>query len=88
MFMGEEVKECKYGIDPLYIDDDSTARMTETFIDFAGTHGVEGTYAIKFYDVFGDDYNTAPIPISTATTATSTSAATTAATLFASASRV
>ena len=59
------VKECKYGIDPLYLDDDATARMTETFIDIGGTNGVEGTYAIKFYDVFGEDYSTAPIKIST-----------------------
>merc|ERR1711988_1137044 len=53
---------CKYGIDPLYIDDESTARVaSSTYIVRPGFDGLQGTYAIKFYDVFGEDYKTAPI---------------------------
>jgi hypothetical protein len=69
---------CKYGIDPLYIDDESTARVaTATYIvrpyDMSTgyvTDGLDGagTYAIKFYDVFGEDYDTAPILASDDTT--------------------
>ena len=66
---------CKYGIDPMYIDDDSTARVaTATYIvrpyDSYVVNGLDGagTYAIKFYDVFGEDYETAPILASDDTT--------------------
>merc|ERR1711988_290194 len=53
---------CKYGIDPLYIDDESTARLaSSTYIVRPGFDGLQGTYAIKFYDVFGEDYVTDPI---------------------------
>jgi len=62
-------KDCKYGIDPLYIDDEATARVEavsyqiHTANVLAGTSGysTEGTYALKFYDVFGEDYVTEPI---------------------------
>merc|ERR1719198_911500 len=60
---------CKYGIDPLYIDDESTARVSSaTYIVRPGNTGLEGTYAIKFYDVFGDDFITEPIVASSTTT--------------------
>merc|ERR1711988_1532900 len=53
---------CKYGIDPLYVDDESTARVaSSTYIVRPGFDGLQGTYAIKFYDVFGEDYETDPI---------------------------
>jgi len=53
---------CKYGIDPLYVDDESTARVaSSTYIVRPGYDGLQGTYAIKFFDVFGDDYVTDPI---------------------------
>ena len=56
---------CKYGIDPLYIDDESTARVSSaTYIVRPGFDGLDGTYAIKFYDVFGEDYQTAPLAAS------------------------
>ena len=79
---------CKYGVDPLYDDDEMmsirvpTARIVMTFdnssattepedaatLDYnpdrASTAKIEGTYAIKFYDVFGEDYETAPILVS------------------------
>merc|ERR1711908_191364 len=41
---------CKYGIDPLYVDDESTARVaSSTYIVRPGFDGLQGTYAIKFY---------------------------------------
>merc|ERR1711998_331721 len=60
---------CKYGIDPLYIDDESTARVSSaTYIVRPGNTGLEGTYSIKFFDVFGDDFITEPIKASSTTT--------------------
>ena len=42
---------CKYGIDPLYIDDESTARVSSaTYIVRPGFDGLDGTYAIKYSD--------------------------------------
>ena len=65
-------KACKYGVDPLYIDDDATARVSEQHYTIGGGSTatypddvVSGTYAIKFYDVFGEDYLTEPIKINT-----------------------
>merc|ERR1711988_1719946 len=59
---------CKYGIDPLYVDDESTARVgSSTYIVRPGFDGLQGTYAIKFFDVFGEDYATAPIKAAQAT---------------------
>jgi len=65
-------KICKYGVDPLYVDDEATARVSQQFFEIGGgsgantpTDAVAGTYAIKFYDVFGEDYVTDPITIST-----------------------
>jgi len=56
-------RACKYGIDPLYIDDESTARVaSSTYIVQPGSaNAVSGTYSIKFYDVFGEDYKTSPL---------------------------
>jgi len=61
-------KDCKYGIDPLYIDDEATARVeTMDYRIFSGaTAGAKtttGTYALKFYDAFGEDYETEPLKI-------------------------
>merc|ERR1711968_108225 len=62
-------RACKYGIDPLYIDDESTARVaSSTYIVRPGFDGLDGTYAIKFFDVFGDDFITEPIKASSTTT--------------------
>jgi hypothetical protein len=64
-------KVCKYGVDPLYVDDEATARVSEQFFEIGGgaleapADAVSGTYAIKFYDVFGEDYVTNPITINT-----------------------
>ena len=58
-------RECKYGIDPLWIDD-TTARVTQTTVRFETSVGntLSGKYALKFYDVFGEDYVTAPLELS------------------------
>ena len=82
-------KMCKYGVDPLYDDDDfvsiraPTARVVMTDTVSALTDGsaidrytartkdinplkgtvLSGTYAIKFYDAFGEDYETEPIAV-------------------------
>merc|ERR1712072_181149 len=58
-------KDCKYGIDPLYVDDDATARVEGVTYRVNHTQtddAISGTYALKFYDVFGEDYTTMPIP--------------------------
>jgi len=57
-------RQCKMGIDPLYIDDASTARVNTVKVEILGTASdvrLSGTYAIKFYDAFGEDYVTGPI---------------------------
>jgi hypothetical protein len=56
---------CKYGIDPLWIDD-STARVTQTSIRFetSNANTLSGTYAIIFFDVFGEDFITSPLSLS------------------------
>jgi len=54
-------KTCKVGVDPLYIDD-TVARYTTTNVRItADTTVLAGTYALKFYDVYGEDYTTEPI---------------------------
>merc|ERR1719230_1650299 len=75
-------KMCKFGLDPLYIDDDMmtvrapTARVSFTVDNTTATTEnidtdtqghrtlntyITGTYAIKFYDAFGEDYETVPL---------------------------
>ena len=65
-------KTCKYGVDPMYIDDPYMSIRAPTArveikndkraygTEFGGQY-LSGTYAIKFYDVFGEDYETTPI---------------------------
>jgi len=67
-------KQCKFGVDPLYIDDPYMSIRAPTAhveikndkrdagVPLAGQY-LGGTYAIKFYDVFGEDYETAPIEV-------------------------
>ena len=61
-------KVCKFGIDPLYIDDEATARVEavdyKVYVSSTAV-SARGTYALKFYDVFGEDYVTGPIDIHT-----------------------
>jgi hypothetical protein len=70
-------RQCKFGIDPLYLDDSATVKFptwdfgvftTGTGLaDFTnGENGLGGSYgtghwAIRFYDNFGEDWLTAPI---------------------------
>jgi len=70
-------RHCKYGIDPLYFDDTATIKYSTynfavvttgasvaktAFTDGTGTAS-SGTWAIRFFDVAGEDWLTAPIPI-------------------------
>ena len=54
-----------HGVDPLYIDD-TTAQVTHTTVRFESSDAsaLSGEYAIKFWDVSGEDWLTKPIPIS------------------------
>lgn len=58
-------RKCKYGIDPLWIDD-TTARVTQTAVRFetSVSDTLSGEYALKFFDVFGEDYITEPLDLS------------------------
>lgn len=65
-------RECKHGVDPLYLDDSATLRIatydvavltTSATIDFTdGTplHG-QAYWALRFYDIHGEDWLTRPI---------------------------
>jgi len=65
-------KMCKFGVDPLYIDDPYMSIRAPTAhvvisndkrmagAPFGGQY-LSGTYAIKFFDVFGEDFETAPL---------------------------
>ena len=57
------------GIDPLYTDD-TTARVTHTTVRFESSDAsaLSGEYAIKFYDITGEDWITKPLSISGADT--------------------
>ena len=56
---------CLSGIDPLYTDD-TTAHVTHTTVRFESSDpsALSGEYAIKFYDITGEDFVTKGIPIS------------------------
>jgi len=65
-------RQCKYGVDPLYLDDVSTVKFstfdfavltTSTTLDFTDGQSEKGTgyWAIRFYDNVGEDWVTAPI---------------------------
>ncbi|CAM9824640.1 unnamed protein product, partial [Laminaria digitata] len=55
---------CPYGVDPLFVDDENTARVSSWSIHFedtAGIDGADGTWRLRFFDVFGEDWVTEPI---------------------------
>lgn len=58
-------RQCPYGIDPLWVDD-TTAKVTQTVIRIttSDANTLGGTYAIRFYDVFGEDFVTDSLPLS------------------------
>ena len=73
------VRKCKYGVDPLYVSGDQTARVEGVTYRFTmnatadqeskmdriryNDYSFTGTYALKFYDAFGEDYSTIPIEV-------------------------
>jgi hypothetical protein len=59
-------RSCKVGIDPLYIHQ-TTARVQTTSVTVASSVAAKlaGTYALKFYDFYGEDYVTEPIVAAT-----------------------
>ena len=66
-------KRCKLGVDPLYVDDDATARLEGVTFRIAvnGTgssaaHGdlaLAGRFALRFFDAHGQGYTTAPLDV-------------------------
>lgn len=57
---------CPYGVDPLSIDDENTIRVptwTLHFEDAVGIATAEGTWRLRFYDVYGEDWVTNPIAL-------------------------
>ena len=57
---------CPYGVDPLFVDDDNTARVSTWsvhFEDSSGIDGADGTWRLRFFDVFGEDWLTEPIAL-------------------------
>jgi hypothetical protein len=60
-------RSCKYGFDPLHYDNENTVRYSNfTFTIYqidASPKSYEGTYSLRFYDAFGEDWETDPIDI-------------------------
>lgn len=57
---------CPYGIDPLFIDDENTARVPSWSIHFedaAGILGASGDWRLRLYDVYGEDWITESISL-------------------------
>ncbi len=68
------LRDCKHGIDPLYTSGDQTARMEAVTYRFSrndtdienyryNSYSFTGTYSLKFYDSFGEDFSTIPLAI-------------------------
>lgn len=55
------LRQCKHGVDPLYVDDVATARYPTWTFAVKHDNPLEGTYTVRFFDVFGEDWYTAPI---------------------------
>jgi hypothetical protein len=57
------LRECKYGADPLYFDDNANIRYSNWTVVLAanGATDLAGTYSITFYDHFGEDWETGPL---------------------------
>jgi len=70
---------CKYGFDPLYYDDEHTvhySNFTFAILNQGSAATYEGTFALKFYDVYGEDWETAPINIAQVNAASSATTST------------
>lgn len=73
-FIGPDcsLRECKYGIDPLYIDDFSTVKYStfnfallttgpsKDFTD-GSVRGDSGYWQLRFFDIYGEDWYTVPL---------------------------
>ena len=70
------LRKCKYGVDPLYLDDSSTVKYSiydfatlttaSTLSDFSDGHPTKnnsGSWAIRFYDNLGEDWITKAIEV-------------------------
>lgn len=58
------LRECKFGADPLYFDDNANIRYSNWTVVLAAKQGevsLEGTYSITFYDHHGEDWETGPL---------------------------
>lgn len=65
------LKECKSGVDPLYLDDIATVKYStwnfatlttsDADTDFTDSLGGDGKWAIRFFDSFGEDWLTEPL---------------------------
>lgn len=69
-------RECKYGVDPLYLDDSATVKYSiydfalfttgtsySDFTDGNPTSGLAGTFALRFFDNVGEDWLTQSIVV-------------------------
>jgi len=67
------LRDCKHGVDPLYLDDASTAKVgiydfgvlntgTEFSDGMSASGANNGEWAIRFFDSFGEDWLTTAIP--------------------------
>jgi len=59
-------RECKYGFDPYYKDNERTVRysnFTYSIYTEDSSATISGNYSLIFYDSFGEDWQTAPIAI-------------------------
>ncbi len=58
------LRQCKVGIDPLYLDTVTTASVASWVVRLApggAVANLAGSFSLTFYDVFGEDYVTRPI---------------------------
>jgi len=59
------LRKCPVGVDPLYTDDTATARLATFAFNLEGSAAAAtGTYSVKFYDVFGQEWETDSIDAS------------------------
>jgi len=61
-------RKCKYGTDPLYFDKNATIRYSNWTYGFhtqaaSAASNTFGNYSLIFYDSYGEDWQTDPIPI-------------------------
>lgn len=58
-------RKCKYGIDPLYKDNDAVIRYSNFTYNLyleSSSNNIFGNYSLVFFDSYGEDWQTRPIP--------------------------